>query len=375
MPRLPVLLVLLTLAGALPAAAQERAERAACSATPCPLQVAVTSHPLVAAARASVDSFEAKLQAVKLAWLPTLSSRGLLSATPRKWGTPLVGGTTYEFEEWRPLARFELSGTMPVYGFGKISLLREMAEMGLDVGDAQVHVARSQIELLVVQAYFSVQFSEELADLLGEGEKYLARARKYLEKLRDEDSEEYDDVDMLRLKVYESTVAGYRLDAVRLGELALSGLVKLTGQPEAAFQPPEKLAALEASLEDEAHYLAVARKERGELRALRGVRQIQALRVSFEKRRFLPDFFLGAYFTWARAWAVEQQPSPFAYDPYNSWFAGAGLGLEFKLDLPRQLLALDEARAEERKLTAQQQALVQKVEMDVEQAFKEARDL
>ena len=245
----------------------------------------------------------------------------------------------------------------------------------MDVGKAQEQLARAQVERLVAQAYFALQLAARLGPILDEGERYLGRARTYLEKLRDEDSEEFDDVDMLRLKVYESEVAAQRLDLSRMRELALTGLSLLTGMEEDRFLPPAKLAPLELDPGELATWLEQAYRKRGELLALDAVLRVQTARVSLEKRRFLPDLFVGAFYTWAKAWTVEQQGSPFAYDPYNSWFAGAGLGLKLDLDLAGRLGGLDEERANLRRASAQREAVRQLVTMEVEKAWREARDL
>jgi outer membrane protein TolC len=362
-----------------PMGALAQVEKPACSTTPCSLdeaiELAVSTHPLMAAARAGLSSFEAKVKATKLAWIPTFKGRGMFSGTPAKTGNAVTGITEYGIENWGPVVRLEFSGTMPIYGFGRLGLLKDMAKLGLNVGDAQMQMARSQLEILVVQAYFGLQLSVQLEELLSEGEDYLGRARKTLEALRDEDSDDYDDVDMLRLKIYESEVGTFRIDAARTAELALSGLEKLTGLPAAAFSPPARLALLEAKLGSRDEYLATAFRRRGEMRALGGALSAQEIKVKYEKRGFLPVFFIAAFYTYGRAWVVEEQGSPFAYDPYNSWFSGAALGVEYKLDTARQVLALDEARAEERKLKAQRAALRQQVAMEVEQAWAEVRDL
>ena len=363
----------------IPLRATAQENKPGCPTTPCTLQetieLTVSTHALMDAARAGLGSFEAKAKAVKLAWIPTVKAQGLFSGTPGKWGDAVEGGTQYGLENWGPVVRLEFSANMPIYAFGRISLLKEMAQMGLNVGEAQLQMARSQLELLVVQAYFGLQLSLQLRDLLSEGEDYLGRARRHLEKLRDEDADEYDDVDMLRLQIYESEVGTFRIDAARTAELALSGLEKLTGLRADAFSPPAKLTLLEADIGPRENYLLEAFSRRGEMRALDGALLAQGLKVKYEKRGFLPVIFIAAYYTYGRAWAVEEQGSPFAYDPYNSWFSGAALGVEYKLDTARQVLALDEARAEERRLKAQHEALRQKVSMEVEQAWAEVRDL
>jgi len=350
---------------------------AACQDSPCTLeelvQEAGRSHPLVQAAREDLAGFAAKLKAARLTWLPSVKSTGLVSATPSKWGDPDLGGTDYS--EWGPYVRFELRGVMPIYTFGRLSHLKKMAREGIKVGEAQVQMARARVELMVLQSYLGLQFSERVEDLLREGEKYLSRARSFLEDLEEEDSEDYDDVDMLRLKIYEAEVAGRRLDATRLGEMSLSALRLLTSHQPADLLPVPRLKTRQVKLEELDHYVDLAFGSRGELRALEGAMRAQGYRVTYEKRSFLPSFFVGAYYTYARAFSVEQQSSPFAYDPYNSWFGGAGLGLEFRLDPARQLAALDEARAGERKFAAQRRVLRQKIAMEVEKAYREARDL
>jgi outer membrane protein TolC len=378
-PRTALSTSLLLAALALPAATVSAAEdeTAPAPSGACTLHEALTAavakHPLMQAARESTAVFEAKLKAADLSWIPTASVKGYASATPGKWGDPLSGGTDYE--DWGPYLRVEIAGYIPVYTFGKLSKLKEMAGAGVDVGKAQEQIARTQVERLVAQAYYALQLTARLGPILDEGERYLGRARTYLEKLRDEDSEEYDDVDMLRLKVYESEVAAQRLDLARTRELALTGLELLTGYESDRFIPPEKLAPLDMELGELSTWLEHAYRQRGELLALDGVLRAQTARVSLEKRRFLPDFFVGAFYTWAKAWTVEQQGSPFAYDPYNSWFAGAGLGLKMDIDLAARLGGLDEERANLRRASAQREAVRQLVTMEVERAWREARDL
>ncbi|MBM4353419.1 MAG: TolC family protein [Deltaproteobacteria bacterium] len=337
------------------------------------LATAVARHPLMQAARENTAVFEARLKAANLSWIPTAGLKSYVSATPGKWGDALKGGTDYE--DWGPYLRVELSGYIPVYTFGKLSKLREMAGAGVDVGKAQEQIARAQVERLVAQAWYALELTSRLGPILEEGERYLARARTYLEKLRDEDSEEYDDVDMLRLKVYESEVAAQRLDLERTRELALTGLQLLTGLDSERFLPPGKLTPVPADLGELATWLDQAFGSRGELLALDGLLRVQTARVSLEKRRFLPDLFVGAFYTWAKAWTVEQQGSPFAYDPYNSWYAGAGLGLKLDLDLAGRLGGLDEERANLRRFAAQREAMRQLVTLEVEKSWREARDL
>ena len=377
---LRLLLILVVALTVDPAIAEEiPAARPGCSSKPCSLHetlvLAVEGHALVRAARGGLEVFEARLKAARHGWVPSFSATGSVTGLPRKWGDPMDGGTDYSIESWRPWVRGELNATMPIYTFGKISTLKKMARAGIDVGKAQVHIARSHVEGMAVEAYYTLQMAHQMADLLEEGEGYLKRVREYLEDLRDRDDEAFDDVDMLRLKIYESDVAGYRLDARRAEELAYRGLELLTGLERDSFQPPSKLVSLKVVLQPKDKYVASAMTNRGELMALAGAIQAQRLQVSLEKRNFFPDFFLGATVRGGRAWSVERQDSPFANEPYNSSYFGGAVGLQWKLDTTRRILALDEARAGKRRILARYEALEQQVIMEVETAYAELLDL
>lgn len=330
------------------------------------------------AAREDLSVFEAKYKSARLVWLPKLKVEGILSATPEK---TLIEGTTSGYAQsetnysvWGPFTKIEVGAALPIFTFGKIANLKEMAKSGLAVGKAQVQMARATVELLVVKAYMSLRLSSRVSDILADGQKYLGRARKHLEKMRDEDDEDYDDVDMLRLKVYEAEVESRYLDANRLGRLSRTGLSLLTGFHESRFTDLGKHAALKFDLKDKQHYLELAVKHRGEMKALRALVKVQKSRISLEKSRLLPDLYLGGYFTYSRAWAIDPIDSDFAYDPYNSWFAGGGLMLRWEFDIGQSLATMDEQKAVARKITAQGKALSQQVVMEVAQAHAEVQD-
>lgn len=342
------------------------------------LEQAVKTHPLIQAAREDLSIFEAKYEAARLAWLPKLKLEGFLSATPEK---TLIDNSDVgyaqsqtDYSVWGPYAKVEFGGALPLFTFGKISNLKQMARSGLDVGKAQVQIASSTVELLVVRAYLSMRLAHRMSKVLEDGQKYLERARNHLEKLREQDDEDYDDVDMLRLKVYESEVESRRLDANRLGRLSHTGLSLLTGFPEERFGTPGKLLPVKHELKEKKHYLELALEGRGEMNALRALAKAQNARISLERSRLAPDLFLGGFFSYSRAWAIDPIDSDFAYDPYNSWFAGAGLVLRWEFDIGQRLATMDEQKALARKVAAQGRTVSQKVVMEVAQAFAEVED-
>lgn len=332
------------------------------------IDLTLASHPLMQAAREDLAIFQAKLMGANLTWLPKVKGSGLLSVTPAKTGNAVEGGTHYD--DWGPYYSIELSGALPLYTFGKIRHLKAMARAGIGVGNAQMEIARSHLEALVVEAFEGLRYTLMLVDLLDDGQQYMKRARDYLEKLRDEDNEDYDDVDMLKLRVYESEVEGRRLEAVQARDTARLALELLTGLSADRFSPGP-LVAFPVELKSQTDYEDLARASRGELRALNAAVRAQDRRVSLELSQMFPTFYLGGYFKYSRATAVEQQPSPFAYDPYNSWFAGVGLAFEWTFDAASRFSAMDEQKAQKRKYAAQMKGMEQRIRLDVRRAHSD----
>ncbi len=331
------------------------------------MQTMLKTHPMVKASAATLEGYQGRSDATTWIWLPKLSLKGFVSATPAKWGNPMEGGTNYD--EWGPFVNMEFAAILPLYTFGKLQAVKDMARAGVEVGEAQVNIVAGQLQVTLARAYLGVQLAQSLEDIIREGEQYLVRARKYLEDLRDKDSKDYDDVDLLRLKVVEADVASRRLELDRGRDLGLAGLVQLTGLPEerAKLLPKLKRFVIEDKPLD--HFLQLALVNRPELKVLAAVMKVQQGRVDLEQARFFPDFFVGFYYSLSRSWVIEEQGSPFAYDPFNTWGAGGGFGLEWKFDLADRMGSLDEQQANLRAMQAQSMALLQKVDLEVRDAY------
>ena len=330
------------------------------------MQVMLSTHPMVKASAATLEGYKGRADAASWIWLPKLSLKGIMSATPSKWGNPMEGGTDYD--TWGPYVNMEFAAILPLYTFGKLAAVKEMAQAGVEVGEAQTGIVTGQLQITLARAYLGVQLAQSLEDIIREGEQYLVRARKFLEDLRDQDSKEYDDVDLLRLKVVEADVAARRLELDRGRDLGIAGMVQLTGLPAERVKELPKLKRFVVEEKDVEHYLQLAAANRPELKVLAAVMKVQENRVDLEVARFFPDFFFGFYYTLSRSWVIEEQGSPFAYDPFNTWGAGAGLGLEWKFDFAERVGTLDEQKASLRSMQAQALALLQKVDLEVRDA-------
>ncbi len=382
MTLLPALLgLMLTLfAAARPgAAAPSRDDSAAPMSLEALLDEALARSPLMAAAHQNVHVFEAKLREAWWAWFPSSRMDFRLGVTPAKWGDPIEGGT--DFNRWGVHWRFRVEGAMPLYTFGKISALREAAREGVQVAEATVDLARAEVALLVRQSYYGWQLGRQMEDIVSDGRRYLDRARERLIRLDEEDCPDFDQTDLLRLRVYEADVETLFVQSRRIQQQALQGLALLLGRAGRDGLPatPTPVAVEKRDLEQEGPPLdlledLVARfaHDQPELRVAKHGARAQRALAGARFADLFPDLVLAAHFSYAQSPVADEQSSPFAYDPWNSWFGGAGLALRYELDLPRRLARSRGASAEAARTEALGDVQSAQVALEVTTAWLEA---
>ena len=105
-----------------------------------------------------------------------------------------------------------------------------------------------------------------------------------------------------------------------------------------------------------------------------GVAAYQALADAKEADLY-PDFFLGAYVKYSQSPVIDDQDSPFSYDPWNSWSGGAAVGLRYSFDIPSKLARFRGAAAEAARAEALAKVEAGRMALEVEKTWREADDL
>ena len=369
--------LLLCLAAGIVAAPKARAEEPA----PRPLtldealDLALQQSDLLRAARAGTEALEAQLdQAEAMAW-PHLRLEALLAPTPGQRGNALKGFTDYD--DWGVFARGELSGYVPLFGFGKIRYLKRAAQLGVEVGRHREAIARAEVRYRVIRAWHALGMARELREVLDEGRGYFDQARKHVESLKREDDPSFDPVDEMKIRVYDVQVRARELEAARglaLAEaLFREVLGTAPGETVAADPGPPTLdiPVRAVSLEEA---LAFALENRPEMAALRtGIRARKA-EAEARKRNLFPDFVLAGRLNGAYTSVADNQPTPFADDPWNGWGAGAGLALRWDLEIGRRLGEWRAARAGTRRLEFESREAERGIRLEVERCYREMQD-
>ncbi len=341
------------------------------------LGLAERESPLIRAAHENIRVFEAKASEAFWGWFPDVKFEATVGPSPAHRGNALDGRT--DFKDWGVLVDLRVEAVMPVYTFGKIRALQRAADRGVDVARAQLRIAEGEVAVRVRRAFHGYEFAEGVRTILRRADQTLTSVRRDLERLRDDDDDDFDQIDLLRVRVHTADLARAIEDNERLRLEALSSLGQLlpagSAGDLAARLPPADLRPVAFEALDLAEYLARATRQNPLLQlAQSGVKAREAL-ADLKLAELLPDFFLGGQYNITYGSASDPQASPFANDPWNSWGGGAALGVRYKFDLPRGLARRRQALAEWQKTRAEQQAAADLVALEIEQAYRRVADL
>ncbi len=312
--------------------------------------------PLMRAARAGLDDFQAKMAQARWAILPTFRLEAGAAPMPELRGNALE--SEVNFDRWGYVWRVNVTMVQPLWTFGKISSLREAARHGVAVGRAQVDVARWELRVRAAQAYYGALLARELDAILVEGNKWISRAEERMERQRAEDSDDYDQLEHLRLKTRVAEFYQLETDNRLLATMSGQGLRLLLSRPSDA---PVALAAdslqpIAVTLLSADRYWAVAKGNDPKQRMARAAAGARRALADNKRAELWPDLVLAGEARLADSNVAEDQPTSFANDPYHARSVGGIVGLRWNLDIHQRLLRADEASAQADK--AAQEAVV-----------------
>lgn len=321
------------------------------------LQAAIEAgHPLMDAAQAGLQQLEAKLSQAEWAIFPSFQLTGTATVTPKVTGDPLSFDSS-----WGTIGVFgsvKLEMVQPLWTFGKISALQDAATAGVEVGKAAVEVARWELRVRSAEAWLGRLLGRELDAILVDGQSWIEKAEKRMEKLKAEDSDEYDQLEHLRLKTRVAEFWQLAYDNKMLINQSTEGMRLLLRQPRGTtIEMAEKdLEPYKLTVLDGDAYVEIMRQNDPSVALARRGAKAQRELANAKGRDLFPDLVLVGQAGIARASQIDDQHSPFANDPYNNRYAGAALGLRWQLDVAQKVFQRDEARARARRATAEASA-------------------
>lgn len=333
-----------------------------------------------------------RLEASLARWLPTLSYRGTISPSGPIRGNALESTSRTDIDAIADLGEGfgyqtmnRIAAVLPLYEFGKITLLRDLADLGVDVARLERRKAELETLFQVQRAYWAYQLATEFDELITEGTDRLQDARQELED-RLFEGDAMARTSLRRLTIFEADFTGRRADNRMLMRLSEQGLRYFTGIEGPFRVTPFEVAVGEANLPDIDEAMGLALEHRPEVEQVQADIRSRELRARIARRNMAPTLFFTLGFTFNYNPLADDQPTPFAYDPYNSSGLGFALGLDWDFNF-RQLAQaqradheLDRARhrAEEAvgglRLEIEEALLVAEGNRERAEAYREAYD-
>lgn len=361
------------LSGPIQATAGDSAGKSVLSLERC-IELAHQNYPKVAEAQARLAIAQAQASESRIAPYSEFSSTAGIAAAPTVQGTSWFSpDTDAALRSNMGLAwQVGVTGNVPLWTFGKIDGLQRAADAQVSVKRHEVRQSRDDVAMNVRRAYYGVLFTRDTATLLDEVHKHVSKS---LERLQQQVNEgDADEVDLLKVKMYDAELRARRSELDRQRGIAVSGLRFLVGVKEPFDVADVPLPRPRHRLSPLSYYLTVARVHRPEVNMARAGILARRAQLDVERAKYFPDVGALLNFSWSQAPEVTDQRNPFVRDPGNFLLFGAGIGMRWKLDFFAQHTRIAQAEARLQEVQATERFALGGIATEVEKAYLEAVD-
>ena len=303
------------------------------------LALADRNHPNIWAARARLGSARAQLD--EATWTPWFqwSSSATTGVYPQVGGSvgytaasPVALNPTF-LTGYEPFFQFQVSYTLPLYTFGKITAAREAAEANVRLNEWDLEKFRQLVRMDVRRSYFGVMLARDSRYLLKEVISKLDHAIDSTDKKLAANDPAFDELDRMRLVLYRDETLARSGDADKGETYAMAALRFLTGVQSNFDVPDEPLKRPDTALAPVVSYLSTARLFRPEVAMARAGVAARRAQLDLQRARFFPDIGLGLAASYTVAPSVVQGTNYFAANNLNGFGYGFALGLRWNMDL------------------------------------------
>lgn len=227
-----------------------------------------------------------------------------------------------------PSHTIEITATQPLFTFGRLRSLRDMAEGGVRAAEQDLELRKREVVRRVTEIYFSLVLAEQAALIIKETGDELKKIRDRVDRLalRGEISQE----DIQRLKLFEIALENRRAEATLGIELARGALRIAVGEP-VGIDP--RFPDMEPEVPPLEQLVQEAMRIRPDLKQARFGVDIRAAQVVETRSDYFPQFFVTGRFSLAQAPGRYDISNPYLSDSANSRRLGAAVGLSQSLNL------------------------------------------
>jgi outer membrane protein TolC len=297
--------------------------------------------------------------------LGQLGGTTVFSAAPQSSRNLSLGGPyNAEFQA-------DLSGTVPLYTFGKITAAREAAEANVRVNEWDLEKYRQQARMDVRRAFFGAMLARDARYILKDVLERLDKAIDGLKQKLKKGDRSVEDVDLFRLQVLHDGIMARAGEPDKGERYAMAALRFYTGVQTAFDIPDEPLKRPTTVIAPLVRYLAAARIFRPEVNMARAGIEARRSLVDLAKAQLFPDIGIGfgASYAVSGSGVTPQYGNFWANDPFNHFYAGAGLGIRWSLDLMPKAARVAQAESQLEEVRAQERMALGGLAVEVENAY------
>ena len=316
------------------------------------LALADRNHPNVWAARARLAHSHGVLNEAK--WTPYwgFSTQFGFGVLPAIGGTAYYNSAPLELRQLpffgastSPALRWDISGTLPVYTFGKIENALKGAEANVRLSEWDTEKVRQTTRMDVRRAYFGVKLARDSRYLADEIVEKLEKAIRAVKKRLDAEEAGIDEIEKIRLEMFKDEILARRGETTKGERFGLAALRFMTGVQTNFDIENSPLARPKVPVGPLVQYLSAARLFRPEVNMARAGIAARSAQLNFQRSRLFPDIGLSLSASYAYAPSAVRQNTAWIGDPFNGFGYAPAIGIRWSLDLLPQQARISQAES------------------------------
>jgi outer membrane protein len=318
---------------------------------------------------ADVQIAREQLERARAAMWPKASARVMAAPLFEERGNAVE--VTRDMSKWGPYVGSTIQIVQPLFTFGQIGGYKKAAEHQILANEGLAQMKKSEVLMTVKDFYYSYLMASDLEKLVKKLVSFLGEAIEEAEKSSQKKKKaSVKPHDLYRLKTAHEDLRQKKLFATAAKQTAERAVLWMTGNVYDSV-PTQALKAHKVELKSLDTYLALAKGNRPEFKALKaGVVARESLADAKQAQSY-PSIFIGMFGEANWSPVRDPQRSFYALDPFNRIQGGAALGVNFDLEFARHSAEAAEERAQAMKLRATESWAIPGIEVQVKRAFWE----
>ena len=333
------------------------------------IQRALEVNPTMTESRLDVEESEAKLKSAKLARTGKWELFNRSGITNDAEGDAVTGETISG--EYGPFNRLNLLVSVPLYTFGQLTNSIHAASENVDRQRASQFKDTSELILDVHKRYYGLVLARELFNIAEGIKSNFDTAFEAAEERLEQGDPQVTETDALRLRVGLAVVTKNYFTVqrqVRVAKAALREILAL-GDPIEFDITDRRLNEIEFESKAIEEYLKIAEKNNPDINQIKAAMEAEEAQYQAERSKYYPRLLAIGGVRHRVAPGRDAQDNPYLNDEYNSFDAGASLGIRWDLNLFQTNAGINEKRVSYLRMKSRLQKVQNAIFLKVKQKY------